>query len=578
MLASGGADGATALVVEGAALHLEADLKWLDRCEEVLGTMTAVIEARCLRKVHGSGDAEVVALAGVDVALGHGEFLAVTGPSGCGKSTLLNLLGGLDRPTAGEIYLHGERVDGAGEARRARLRRSELGFVFQFFNLIENLTVADNVELPALLAGVPAREARRRAHDLLERLGLAETAARVPGALSGGQQQRVAIARALVNRPSVLLADEPTGNLDSAAAREVVSVLRERSDEGQAIVLVTHDLRVASAAGRVLRMRDGAVVGESDLEGEARRRGRDRPRAAAGGLMLRAAGRLIRADLRQRPFQAALTGLVIAIAAGALLVTLHLRAVMEEPFDDLMRATNGAHVDVMGPPAAVAEAAALPEVAEAGAPRRLVRVAASGGARPARALRAAGAHDRRPPARDRRPAPARAGRAGAQPRARARHGPGPGRPDGARRRAAARSSAWPCSRSPPPTAGSRPSRSRRSRPRRRRRASPPAGTWSSPGCGCATPTPPGRWPSGWPPPARSGVNDWLEARADFTDESRRTLAILGAATLLALLATGFTLATAIGGRVLADRRRIGLLRSVGVTPARRHRACWSATT
>ena len=125
--------------------------------------MTPVLEVRALRKVHGDGDAEVVALRDVEMVLGHGEFLAVTGPSGCGKSTLLNLLGGLDRPTAGEIHLHGERVDDAGEARRARLRRSELGFVFQFFNLIDNLTVADNVELPALLAGVPAREARRRA-------------------------------------------------------------------------------------------------------------------------------------------------------------------------------------------------------------------------------------------------------------------------------------------------------------------------------------------------------------------------------------------------------------------------------
>jgi putative ABC transport system ATP-binding protein len=230
--------------------------------------MTPVLEACGLRKLHGSGEAEVVALHDVDLTLGHGEFLAVTGPSGCGKSTLLNLLGGLDRPTAGEIYLHGERVDDAGETRRARLRRSELGFVFQFFNLIDNLTVADNVELPALLAGVPAREARRRAGELLERLGLADTAGRVPGSLSGGQQQRVAIARALVNRPSVLLADEPTGNLDSTAAREVVSVLRERADEGQAIVLVTHDLRVASAARRVLRMRDGTMVGESDLEGD----------------------------------------------------------------------------------------------------------------------------------------------------------------------------------------------------------------------------------------------------------------------------------------------------------------------
>jgi putative ABC transport system ATP-binding protein len=231
--------------------------------------VSAVIEARGLRKVHGSGDAEVVALHDVDLDLGHGEFLAVTGPSGCGKSTLLNLLGGLDRPSAGEIRLHGERVDDAGEARRARLRRVDVGFVFQFFNLIDNLTVADNVELPALLAGVPTREARRRAAELLERLGLAEAARRVPGSLSGGQQQRVAIARALVNRPSVLLADEPTGNLDSAAAREVVAVLRERSEEGQSILLVTHDLRVASAARRVVRMRDGAVVGEADLEREA---------------------------------------------------------------------------------------------------------------------------------------------------------------------------------------------------------------------------------------------------------------------------------------------------------------------
>jgi putative ABC transport system ATP-binding protein len=230
--------------------------------------MNAVLEAHGLRKLHGRGAAAVVAVDDVNLRLAHGEFLAITGPSGCGKSTLLNLLGGLDRPSAGEIYLHGERIDGAGESRRARLRRSEVGFVFQFFNLIANLTVADNVELPPLLAGVPTKEARRRAGELLDRLGLAEAAQRVPGALSGGQQQRVAIARALVNRPSVLLADEPTGNLDSAAARDVVGVLRERAQEGQAIVLVTHDMRVASSAHRVLRMRDGRIVGEADLEGE----------------------------------------------------------------------------------------------------------------------------------------------------------------------------------------------------------------------------------------------------------------------------------------------------------------------
>ena len=163
------------------------------------------------------------------------------------------------------MLLHGERVDGASEARKARLRRGDIGFVFQFFNLIANLTVADNVELPALLAGVPTREARRRGRELLERLGLEAVADRVPGALSGGQQQRVAIARALVNRPSVLLADEPTGNLDSAAAREMMGVLRERNDEGQTIVLVTHDLRVASTAHRVVAMRDGEITSEADM-------------------------------------------------------------------------------------------------------------------------------------------------------------------------------------------------------------------------------------------------------------------------------------------------------------------------
>jgi putative ABC transport system ATP-binding protein len=228
--------------------------------------VTAVVEASGLGKVHGRGEAAVTALQEVDLTVAPGEFVAVTGPSGCGKSTLLNLIGGLDSPTAGEIRLRGERIDRAGEARRARLRRTEIGFVFQFFNLILNLTVRDNVELPALLAGVPAREARRRTSELLERLGLADAGERVPGDLSGGQQQRVAIARALVNRPSLLLADEPTGSLDSAAAREVMSVLRERHREGQAIVLVTHDLRVASAADRVVGMRDGRIASETVIE------------------------------------------------------------------------------------------------------------------------------------------------------------------------------------------------------------------------------------------------------------------------------------------------------------------------
>jgi putative ABC transport system ATP-binding protein len=231
--------------------------------------VTAVVEARGLGKVHGRGEAAVTALQEVDLTVRPGEFVAVTGPSGCGKSTLLNLIGGLDSPTTGEIRLRGERIDQAGEARRARLRRTEIGFVFQLFNLILNLTVRDNVELPALLAGVPAREARRRTSELLERLGLADAGERVPGDLSGGQQQRVAIARALVNRPSLLLADEPTGNLDSGAAREVMSVLRERHREGQTIVLVTHDLRIASSADRVIGMRDGQISSETVIdEGE----------------------------------------------------------------------------------------------------------------------------------------------------------------------------------------------------------------------------------------------------------------------------------------------------------------------
>jgi len=209
----------------------------------------------------------VHALDGVDVTIADGEFVAVTGPSGCGKSTLLNLLGGLDRPTAGEIELGGRRVDGYSEARWALVRRREIGFVFQFFNLIANLSVADNVELPGLLAGLTAKEARARREELLESLGIAEHAEQAPGRLSGGQQQRVAIARALINRPRILLADEPTGNLDSASARDVMALLRAAHDErGQTVLLVTHDARVASRADRVIAMRDGAVASETKLD------------------------------------------------------------------------------------------------------------------------------------------------------------------------------------------------------------------------------------------------------------------------------------------------------------------------
>jgi putative ABC transport system ATP-binding protein len=225
--------------------------------------MTPVILTRGLAKDYDG----VHALHDIDVEIADGEFVAVTGPSGCGKSTLLNLLGGLDRPTRGEIELAGRRVDGYSEARWALVRRSDIGFVFQFFNLIANLSVADNVELPGLLAGLSSKEARTRRQELLDSLGIAEHADSAPGHLSGGQQQRVAIARALINRPRVLLADEPTGNLDSASARDVMALLRAAHDErGQTIVLVTHDARVAARADRVLAMRDGAVAHETRLD------------------------------------------------------------------------------------------------------------------------------------------------------------------------------------------------------------------------------------------------------------------------------------------------------------------------
>jgi putative ABC transport system ATP-binding protein len=228
--------------------------------------MNPIIDARELAKTYRSPGGVIQALAGVKLRIERGEFVAVMGPSGCGKSTLLHLLGGLDRPTAGELYLDGRRVDRLSESGWAKLRRREIGYVFQFYNLIGNLSVADNVELPALMAGVSAGEARKRRVDLLGRLGLDGTDGAVPGRLSGGQQQRVALARALINSPRVLLADEPTGNLDSAAAAEVLDLVRSFHKAGQTVVLVTHDARVASTADRLVRLRDGQVLSETRLE------------------------------------------------------------------------------------------------------------------------------------------------------------------------------------------------------------------------------------------------------------------------------------------------------------------------
>jgi putative ABC transport system ATP-binding protein len=201
-----------------------------------------------------------------------GEFVAIMGPSGCGKSTLLHLLGGLDHPTAGEVWFEGERVDGLSETAWAVRRRRGIGIVFQFFNLIGNLSAADNVELSALIAGASAAEARRERERLMAELGISERARAMPAVLSGGEQQRVAIARALINDPRVLLADEPTGNLDTESARDVLALLRGLHERGQTIILVTHDPRVAAQADRVLRMRDGRIAAESQLEDREDRR------------------------------------------------------------------------------------------------------------------------------------------------------------------------------------------------------------------------------------------------------------------------------------------------------------------
>ena len=227
----------------------------------------SVLRAHGLRKEYGTGEGLVRAVDEVDLDVAPGETVAVMGPSGCGKSTLLHLLGGLDRSTGGEVHLAGQRTDQMGERALARLRRSAVGFVFQAFHLMDELTAVENVELPALLAGSSPRAARRRALHLLEQIGLAGRAKFLPSALSGGQRQRVAIARALANEPLVVFADEPTGNLDSAATLEVLRLFDTLHSAGQTLVVVTHDSRIAATADRMISMRDGAFVGETRLTG-----------------------------------------------------------------------------------------------------------------------------------------------------------------------------------------------------------------------------------------------------------------------------------------------------------------------
>ncbi|MFI7205679.1 ABC transporter ATP-binding protein [Micromonospora aurantiaca (nom. illeg.)] len=216
-----------------------------------------VIDVRGVTRRYGEGPP---ALHDVSLTVRPGECVAVLGPSGSGKSTLLNLLAALDRPDAGTVTVAGTRLEKLGEAASARFRRAHVGLVFQFFNLLDDLTVLDNVLLPAQLAGAPARAAREHAASLLDSLGIARQAHAYPGRLSGGERQRVAVARALINRPALLLADEPTGALDTASGEDVRRLFDELHRSGQTIVLVTHDLRLAEAsAGRTIHLRDGRI-------------------------------------------------------------------------------------------------------------------------------------------------------------------------------------------------------------------------------------------------------------------------------------------------------------------------------
>jgi putative ABC transport system ATP-binding protein len=224
-----------------------------------------VIGVRGVRKTYESEGMPVRALRGVDFEMAPEEFVAIMGPSGCGKSTLLNLVAGLDTPSEGDIAVAGEPLAGKDENELARMRRRHVGIVFQFFNLLEGMTCLENVALPAMIAGASRKQAERRARDLLDLLGLGDKSRSVPAVLSGGQRQRLAIARALANQPTLLLADEPTGALDSAGGAEVMELFRRLHAGGQTILLVTHDQEVAAAASRIAWMRDGRMAdGEPD--------------------------------------------------------------------------------------------------------------------------------------------------------------------------------------------------------------------------------------------------------------------------------------------------------------------------
>ena len=236
--------------------------------ESVLDTAAVardlVVDARQVFRTFERDTAPVRALRGADLDIGQGEFVAVMGPSGCGKTTLLNVIAGLDVADEGEVSVAGESLIGKSESELAMMRRRHIGIVFQFFNLLEGMTALENVLMPALIAGNKRKAAETRARDLLDLLGIGDKARQAPGVLSGGQRQRLAIARALANEPTLVLADEPTGALDSEGGDEVLELFRRLHQGGQTILMVTHDQPVADAAHRIVRMKDGRVVDDGE--------------------------------------------------------------------------------------------------------------------------------------------------------------------------------------------------------------------------------------------------------------------------------------------------------------------------
>lgn len=224
-----------------------------------------MIKTENLKKVFRTEDIETTALNNVSIEISKGEFVAIMGPSGCGKSTLMNLLGLLDSPTDGEYYLDGIDVSGFTENQQTHLRKGGIGFVFQSFNLIDELTVYKNIELPLIYMKIPAKERKEKVEEVMERMNISHRAKHYPQQLSGGQQQRVAIARAVISNPKIILADEPTGNLDSKNGIEVMNLLKELHKDGSTIVMVTHSQRDAGYADRIINMFDGSIISEVSI-------------------------------------------------------------------------------------------------------------------------------------------------------------------------------------------------------------------------------------------------------------------------------------------------------------------------